>query len=210
VDLVSDEIGDVLAGEIYVNAGLDPSQAPGALRVATAVLGSSCLHAVARHDLPGRALLQRSGGLWVIYYRESLNSRQLNHAIAHELGEWFLRCRGYADSDVEDLSSRVAAAICVPRPAFMPAHRQYGEDLTRLSQSFAVSESLMALRIAECLGLATALITRRVVRTRGEAHDWPSTPEGWKELVAHAREHPNGLSVRNVSDSKGRVILRFG
>ena len=207
---MSDEIGDVLAGEIYVSAGLDPSRAPGALRVATAVLGGRCLHAVARQDLPGRALLQRAGGPWVIYYRESLNSRQLNHAIAHELGEWFLRCRGYSEADVEELSSRVAAAICVPRPAFVAAHRQHGEDLTALSQSFADSESLMALRIAECLGQATALITRRVVRTRGEPRDWPRTREGWNELVAHAREQPNGLSVRNISDSKGRVVLRFG
>ena len=165
---------------------------------------------MARRDLPGRALLQRAGGLWVIYYRESLNPRQLNHAIAHELGGWFLRCRGYAEADVEDVSSRVAAAICVPRPAFILAHRQHGEDLTVLNQSFVVSESLMALRIAECLGHATALITRRVVRTRGEAREWPRTPEGWKELVAQAREHPNGLSVRSVSDSKGRLILRFG
>ena len=51
---------------------------------------------------------------------------------SHELGEWFLRCRGYAEADVEELSSRVAAAICVPRPAFIPAHHQYGEDLTAL------------------------------------------------------------------------------
>ena len=207
---VSDEIGDVFAGEIYVSAGLDPSQAPGALRVATAVLGVSCLHAVARRDLPGHALLQRSGGVWVIYYRKSLNSRQLNHAIAHELGEWFLRCRRYADADVEDLSSRVAAAICVPRQAFVSALRQYDDDLTTLSQLFAVSESLMALRMAECLGNATALITRRVVRTRGEPHDWPSTPEGWNELIANAREHPNGMSVRNITDAKDRVVVRFG
>jgi hypothetical protein len=145
----------------------------------------------------------------VINVRDGLNARQLNHAIAHELGEWFLRCKGYAEPDVEELSGRVAAAICVPRVAFVAARARLGEDLAALSAEFRVSQSLMALRVAECLGVATALVTRRVVRTRGVAWDWPATRAGWSELVAQVRvQQPNGVSITHVGDSRRRLVLR--
>jgi hypothetical protein len=144
----------------------------------------------------------------VINVRDTLNARQLNHAIAHELGEWFLRCRGYAEPDVEELSGRVAAAICVPRPAFVAAHARLGDDLAALSAEFRVSQSLMALRVAECFGVPTALITRRVVRTRGAMWEWPATREAWDALVAKVRGRRNGLSIHQLADSRTRVVLR--
>ena len=208
MDSSRDEIGDILARELYVSVGLDPSQAPGAPRVAAAVLGESYLLAVPRGEMPGNALLRRDGPRWVINVRDGLNARQLNHAIAHELGEWFLRCKGYAEPDVEELSGRVAAAICVPRPAFVAARARLGEDLAALSAEFRVLQSLMALRVAECLGTATALITRRVVRTRGAPREWPNTREGWNELVGRVRANPNGMTISNLGDSRGRVVLR--
>lgn len=204
-----DEIGEILARELYLSAELDPSHAHGAPRVARAVLGESCLHAVRASELPGPALIQRDGPRWIIHVREGLTPRQLNHVVAHELGEWFLRCRGYVEPDVEELSSRVAAAICVPRPAFMTAHGQVGEDLVALSQRFLVSESLMALRLAECLGAPTALITQKVVVTRGEPWAWPTTRQGWTELVANSQANESGLILRSLSDSIERLVLRF-
>jgi hypothetical protein len=203
------EIGDVLARELYLSAGLDPTIAHGAPRVAAAVLGESCLHAVRRGELPGRALIQRAGLGWTIHVRETLNARQLNHAVAHELGEWFLRCRGYSEPDVEELSSRVAAAICVPRLAFMAAHAQLGDDLSALSRRFLVSESLVVLRIAECFGVSTALITEKLVLTRGKPLEWPTTRAGWKELVSRARNHESSLILQSLGDSKRRVALRL-
>jgi hypothetical protein len=160
--------------------------------------------------MPGNALLRRDGPRWVINVKDGLNARQLNHGIAHELGEWFLRCKGYAEPDVEELSGRVAAAICVPRVAFVAARARLGEDLAALSAEFRVSQSLMALRVAECVGTATALITRRVVRTRGAPWGWPTTREGWNKLVAKTREQANGVNVSQLSDSRGRVVLRTG
>ena len=205
-----DEIGEILARELYVAARLDPSTAPGAPLLAAAMLGKSCVRPVPANELPGNALLQLTGANWVIYVREGLSASRLNHAIAHELGEWFLRCRGYVEADVEELSGRVAAAVCVPHVAFVAAHGNYGDDLSGLSQAFRVSESLMALRVAECLGTPTALITRKVVRVRGDAREWPTTREGWMTLVAQARARPKGLSVRALNDSRGRLVLRAG
>jgi IrrE N-terminal-like domain len=207
VDSSRDEIGDILARELYLSAGLDPTQAPGAPRLAAAVLGETYLHEVPRGELPGNALLRREGPLWMINVREMLTANQLNHAIAHELGEWFLRCKGYTEPDVEELSGRVAAAICVPRQAFEVAHAALGEDLSVLSTQFRVSESLMALRVAECSGVPTALITRRVVRTRGANWDWPSARQDWMAFVSRVRAEPNGISIRQLGDSRGRVVL---
>lgn len=204
-----DEIGDILARELYLSAGLDPTQAHGAPRVAAAVLGESCLHTVKHRDLPGRALLQRAGLGWTIHVRETLSARQLNHAVAHELGEWFLRCRGYAEPDIEALSSRVAAAICVPQLPFVAAHAELGEDLAALSRRFRVSESLVVLRIAECFGVPTALITEKFVITRGKPLEWPTTHAGWKDLLDRVRaKHETSLTLDVLGDSKRRVALR--
>ena len=203
-----DDVGDVLARELYLSAGLDLGRAHGAPRVAAAVLGEDCLHVVRPGELPGRALIQRSGLNWIIHFRGTLTRSQLNHAIAHELGEWFLRCRGYADPDVEALSNRLAAAICVPRPAFVAAYNELGDDVPALSRRFCVSESMMALRLAECLGPPTALITEKVVLTRGDPWEWPTTREEWMALVERVRAEANGLSLLNLSDSTGRVVLR--
>ena len=142
----------------------------------------------------------------MIDVRENLSAAQLNHAVAHELAEWFLRCRGYVEADFDELAGRTAAALCVPRPAFDAAHRILGEDLRQLSRWFRVSESLMALRCAECLGAATALITPNKIRTRGNAWEWPLTRHHWDEVVA--RPEQSGLRAQIPTDVRGRVILQ--
>jgi len=186
-----DGIGDVLARELYLSVGLDPTLAHGSPSVAEAVLGEGCLQFTRHYDLPGRALILRDGPRWIIQVRETLSGRQLNHAVAHELGQWLLRRRGYSEADVEELSSSVAAAICVPRPAIVAAYGELGEDLAALSRRFQVSESLMVLRIAECFGRPTALITEKVVLTRGESREWPTTRPGWPP-----RSRPSALTPR--------------
>ena len=206
VDSSRDEIGDVLARELYLMARLDPLEAPGAPRVAAALLGESCLHSVPSKVLPANGVLRQVGPGWVIDVRENLNASQLNHAVAHELAEWFLRCRGYAEADFDELSGRVAAALCVPRPAFDAAHLLLGDDLQTLSRWFRVSESLMALRCGECLGPAIALITPNKVRTRGSAREWPLTRYHWDQVVA--RPEQSGLRVQIPTDIRGRIILR--
>ena len=66
----------------------------------------------------------------------------------------------------------------------------------------------MVLRIAECLGFPTALITDKVVLTRGEPREWPTTRQAWAALVGHVRARANGMIVRSLSDAPGRIVLR--
>lgn len=209
MDFSRDKIGDALARELYLSAGLDAGRVHGAPSVAAAVLGERCLHFMPDEDLPGRSLILPDGPRWIIHVRESLNDRQLNHAVAHELAEWFLRRRGYSEPDVEELSNSVAAAICVPLPAFKAALRQLGEDVLALCDQFHVSESMMSLRIAECLGVPTALITEKLVLTRGNPWDWPTTRQGWGRLVGRARTRDIGFTLRRLRDAPERLVLRF-
>jgi hypothetical protein len=202
-----DEVGDILARELYVSAGFDPHFAPGAVSIAISTLGDRCIVLVPADDLPGNALLQLVGQRWIIYVRKTLNARQLNHAVGHELAEWFLHHRGYAKPDIEAVSNRVAAAICVPKLAFLEAHRKRGDNWKALAAEFQVSESLMALRCAECLGTPTALITSHVVLTRGKSWEWPEERDEWKRLVTRVRSRRSGLTLRTLGDAKGRVVL---
>jgi hypothetical protein len=198
-------IAESAVQELYRRARIAASQACGALKLATAIFGERCVQIVHRGALPGRGALARSRP--VIHVREGLTGRQVNHCVAHELGEWHLHTTGHAaDPDAEELVGSIAAAICVPRPAFEAAQRALGNDLGALSRAFLVSESLMALRIAECRGTATALITRRRIRTRGTDWGWPSTPDGWRVLLDGA--HAQGLIVERLRDARGRLVVR--
>jgi hypothetical protein len=142
----------------------------------------------------------------VIHVRRGLNARQLNHAVAHELGEWQLHVWGYHGPEAEELAGRIGAALCVPRLAFHVAHRAIGDRVAELSRAFTVSESLMSLRVGECLGYPTALITRHRVRTRGRTWNWPSSDPGWHDLIGRAESV--GLRRERIRDVRGRVVLR--
>jgi hypothetical protein len=200
-----DAIVELAVRRLYAQAGITTSEACGSIRLATAILGARCIRVVPRETIPGNAALSWAGRRPVIHIREGLTRHQLNHSTAHELGEWHLRTSGYAGPDPEELVGRITAALCVPRRAFHAARRRLGENIPALSRAFGVSESLMALRIGECLGHSTALITKRRVRTRGRRRDWPETPEGWRELIA--RPGGSGVIVHRIQDAKGRVAL---
>lgn len=154
----------------------------------------------------GSSALAWPDGVPVIHLRRDLTPTQINHAVAHELGEWLLHMWGFHGPPAEDLSGRIGAALCVPRPAFHLAHSELGENVPALAQVFTVSESLMALRIAECLGHPTALITPRRVRTRGGEWCWPTSEHGWRSLVK--RPDAFGVCRHPIRDARSRIVLR--
>ncbi len=201
-----DPVADLAVREIHQRARLDPSRAVGAVRIAVELFGERCICLAPPRELPGPSALVWAGPEPVIHVRRGLNARQLNHAVAHELGEWVLHVWGYHGPEAEDLSGRIGAALCVPRPAFHAAHRKLGEQVPALSEAFTVSESLMSLRIGECLGYPTALVTRRRVLIRGNPWPWPSNLDG-PSLVRDA--DALGLTRERIRDVRNRLVLRF-
>ena len=201
-----DPVADLAVREIYQRARRDPAHAVGTVHLAVAIFGERCIRLAARRELPGRSALAWPDGVPVIHLRRDLTPRQVNHAIAHELGEWLLHMWGFHSPEAEDLSGRIGAALCVPREAFRLAHGTLGENVPALCQAFTVSESLMSLRVAECLGYPTALITPRRIRTRGGDWPWPSEEHAWREL-ARRTDVPD-LSRQPIRDARNRVVLR--
>ena len=201
-----DPVADVAVQEIYQRARCDSSRPVGSVRLAVALFGERCIRLAARSHLPGSSALVWPDGVPVVHLRRDLTPRQINHAVAHELGEWILHIWSFHGPQAEDLAGRIGAALCVPRPAFHAAHRELGENVPALCEAFTVSESLMALRIAECLGHPTALITPRRVCTRGERWDWPTSEPGWRALVKQPSSF--GFIRHPIRDARGRVVLR--
>lgn len=201
-----DPVADLAVQEIYQRARRDPAHAVGTVHLAVAIFGERCIRLAARRELPGRSALAWPDGVPVIHLRRDLSPTQINHAVAHELGEWLLRIWGFHGPQAEDLCGRIGAALCVPRPAFHLAHSELGENVSALAQAFTVSESLMALRIGECLGHPTALVTPRRVRTRGAEWHWPTNEHDWRALV----KRPDAFGMRRhpVRDARSRIVLR--
>jgi hypothetical protein len=191
--------------ELYARARMPTNEPCGALKLATTLFGVDCVRYVAQRALPGRAAVTCARTAIVIHLREGQSLRELNHSAAHELGEYHLHAIDYTGADPDELVGRIAAAVCVPRRAFHAARRALGEDIPALSRAFGVSESLMALRVGECLGRSTALITRNRIRTRGEHREWPGTRAEWRELVRQSRG--DGLVLHRIGDARGRVAL---
>jgi hypothetical protein len=201
-----DPVADLAVEEIYRRARLDPARIVGSVRLAVALLGERCIRLADRRELPGRSALAWAGRHPVIHLRRDLTPRQVNHAVAHELGEWLLRTWRYRGREAENLAGRIGAALCVPREAFHVAWQDVGDDLSELSRAFTVSESLIALRIGECIGYPTALVTPRRILTRGFPWKWPTAREDWRALVAGTPAA--GIVRLRVHDARGRLVLR--
>jgi hypothetical protein len=205
-DALADPIADLAVREIYQRARADPARPPGCVELAVALFGDRCIRLAERRELPGRSALVWPGGDPVIHLRRGLTAQQVNHAVAHELGEWLLHVWNYHGPEAEELSGRIGAALCVPRQAFGRAYSVVGDDLRELSRAFTVSESLMVLRIGECVGYPTALITPRRVRVRGAHWIWPSSETAWRSLASGAT--PRGLVRLPIRDARARVAFR--
>ena len=98
----------------------------------------------------------------------------------------------------------LAAALLAPRPAFLRARRDLGEDLRAVAERFTMTQTGVALRRGEVLGTPLAVIAPARVRVRGpEAWVWP--PES--TLRAWARRPLAGLKKTRLTDDPRRVVL---
>lgn len=132
------ELADDAALELYRRAKLDPAKVCGAPRVATGLLGRSCIELVTRPPVRAAGILGWCKA-WVITVASGLSACRLNHAVAHELAEWWLGEQKYTGLDREELAASIGARICAPAAAMKLALRDSGEDIARLSRSFVVS-----------------------------------------------------------------------
>jgi len=197
---------DFVVREIYASAGRDPTHAVPTPELASVICGPNSIHrASSSHRFPSCASDGGNGQL-IIHVPASPTAWQVNHRVGQQLVKWYLTRHAYDGAQVESVVRRIAAAVCVPTPALLRACDELGEDLPALSEHFRVSQSLMALRVAECTGYPTALRTATQIMVRGNYWTWPETEPDWTHLFRHARAA--GLVVLHLDDVPGRVVLR--
>ena len=197
-----DPVADVAVQEIYQRARCDSSRPVGSVRLAVALFGERCIRLAARSHLPGRSALVWPDGVPVVHLRRDLTPRQINHAVAHELGEWILHIWSFHGPQAEDLAGRIGAALCVPRPAFHAAHRELGENVPALCEAFTVSESLMALRIAASDGAHHAAPRLHARGALGLAHEragLASARQATKLVRLHPTSNPRCAGSRRAA-----------
>lgn len=161
-----------LAKEVRKIAGLEDDELLLAPEIAGRVLGPNGVTFGATGTVARLA-----GGRIVV----PLDHRDLNFAVAHELGEWALRDLAlYRGGHVERerAANYLGAAIIAPAETMRRAHDWFGEKLHPLAKTFAISQTSAVLRLAEVRGDERAVVTKTghvLLRTQG-TFPWADVP----------------------------------
>lgn len=197
---------DFVVRAIYADARCDPALAQPTPALARILCGPDAIHRASPGERFPSCSSDIGDGRLTIHVPASATAWQVNHRVGHQLVRWYLARHNYDGARVDAVVRRIAAAVCVPTPAFGRARDELGENIRALSEHFRVSQSLMALRVAECAGYPTALRTPTRIIVRGSFWDWPQNEGDWDRLLQRARAI--GLKVRHLSDVGGRVVIR--
>lgn len=182
---------------VYERACAAPDEPPGPHALAEA-LGLTIEHG--GRGIVGDAMLLGD----VIRVRRRLPTPRETFAVAHELAEWWLR--GRYDEQAEQSANLLAACILMPRPAVARAVEVLGRDLAALAEAFAVTETAVALRLAEIDDTPTLIVSRSWAWVRGAPFGWPTSVEGARRLAKCTP--PEGLELERLRDDPRRVVIR--
>jgi pimeloyl-ACP methyl ester carboxylesterase len=127
-----------------------------------------------------------------------------NERVCHELGE--RRNPLPHDPRAEEIANRLGACFAAPRPAFKRAWQKFGADLEKLAAYFIVTQSLVALRIGEVVGVSCALVTPERVYRRGLVETLP--PDAELREFARSGYYP-GLRLLPISDVRRRWLVLY-
>lgn len=185
------------ATTLYELAGFDPTSPTLVLALARAVV-----RLVPDHG-PARLVRSVRGAITVPLH---LPDAALQFEVARELARWFLLVHAEEDEPSLDALHRLAAAIVAPAPAFRRAASR-GRKLPRLARLFCCTESLVALRLGEVLGVEVALVSPSSVRWRGPARALPREAHEARRLAETERPPPAGVDRVRLSDDPRRVAL---
>lgn len=155
--------------------------------------------------LGGDGTLSRIDGRWVIQLARSATIAGARFALGHELGEW--ACRERAEPTIEALCNAIAAAVILPRPAFVAALRHFGPDLPALARAFRTTETCVGLRIGEVTDRPMLLVSPAEVRARGEEWSWPGETQIRQQM---RRGELPGLRMCRLRDDERRAWIVAG
>lgn len=183
---------DDIAAWIYSRARVDEEDPPGPVALARRIVS------VVRSDTHGPHGAKLDEG--VIHVGRRLEGSALTWLVAHELAELALRVSDYRGEDIERLADSGAAAIIMPRRAFLKHARHLSiADMARL---YRVSGTAASLRFGEVTGRPVAVIAPTHVHIRGEDWEWGDLPG-----LAKAKAPPEGVDRVRLFDATKRVRL---
>ncbi|HEV8462110.1 MAG TPA: ImmA/IrrE family metallo-endopeptidase [Gaiellaceae bacterium] len=158
--------------EILRACGFAEDDVPGALAIATALLGERSVLAVPAAEVWGEG---ESTCDELILVREDLAPRHRDFVILHEVGEiWVARRRlRFVDFlEKERVCDAIAGALLAPTSAFAPALKDHRDDFAALAHEFDATETSMALRFGEVTSTPIRVVRPGLTRERGRAYDW--------------------------------------
>lgn len=189
-------------GRIYDMAHHDPLRPPGAVALASALLGAGCVLRVDPREVWGLGELVCEEGTWRILVSRRASPTLAEFTVFHELWHWWIRELGLSfDWRIEEqICDAGAAALQAPRETFLDALHDHGDDLRELAEDFSASETAVALRIGEVTGRATAVLFGGAKAwVRGGDRHW--TPEA---ALTASGERWRRL---RICDAKARTAL---
>jgi len=192
---------DATAERIYREIGVPLTEPVAPFRIAQHLLGDGAVRLVPATALPGVGAIARVRDRWLVFLREDAPLQAKRFVLCHELAHKLLGVSA-TEADCDAL----AAALLVPRPAFLLSLRTHGERLRPLAHAFGTTESCVALRLGETTKRSLALVTPRSVRTRGAGFA-SHAPEDLRALA----DRPQSPGIRRVrlGDDRARRMLRI-
>lgn len=192
-----------IARDLLRSAGADETERTRPSELVRALLGPGSLYSVHARSLPGDGSLAIVDGEPRVYIRQRLSPVRKRWAICHELAEWWLWREGVRDSGIENAADGIAAALLLPRLAFLRAQREVGPKYHQIAGWFDVTESCAALRSGEVTGEPLALVAPTRVRIRGADFVWGSE----EQIRALARKPNPWVHRARLSDDRRRLAL---
>lgn len=183
---------DDIAAWIYSRARVDEEDPPGPVALARRIVS------VVRSDTHGPHGAKLDEG--VIHVGRRLEGSALTWLVAHELAELALRVTDYRGEDIERLADSGAAAIIMPRPAFVKHARHL--SISDMAKLYGVSCTAASLRYGEVTRRPVAVVAPTHVHIRGEDWEWGDLPG-----LAKAKAPPEGVDRARLFDAVKRVRL---
>ncbi len=188
---------------LYDAFGYDLEEPPGAVELATRLLGFDSIYPLRPTEVNGQGQLVLSGSRWVILLSEGLSKEAHEWTIFHEVAHWWLKRTDREPRvalEMEAVCDAIAACLQAPAPAFRLSLEAHGQHFAAIAADYWATQTAMALRFGEVTREPVAVVSPSLVRVRGGAFAWPDV------RLAAAAGHP---SVRRVAltDQRGRAAL---
>jgi hypothetical protein len=194
---------EALAMTMLREAGMGPTEPVCVVQLVRRIVGADSLRFAPDGVLPGNGSLVRVGTEWRIYLRKSAPNHLKRFVALHELAHYVL---GRTASEQE--CDQLAAAVLLPRPAFLQERFTNRRLISTIARSFGSDETCAWLRLGEIMGESVAVVAPHRVLSRGAAapHWLPSA-----ELRQLAKAPlPRGVRKAALRDDPARIVLRTG